>query len=107
MGGIQGIENWILSLQLLISPLSPQISNVLNYWFFLSKKKHGKNYSGTSDAQRKQIFLNKDAQITKHNSQKNVLYKLGHNEFSDNVIITYRSLHVRAYFKSMIFFFAL
>jgi hypothetical protein len=45
--------------------------------------KHGKKYSATEDAKRKKTFLATDATITKHNSQKNVTYQLGHNQFSD------------------------
>jgi hypothetical protein len=45
--------------------------------------KHGKKYGGSEDGQRKKNFLATDDIIKKHNSQKNVTYQLGHNEFSD------------------------
>jgi hypothetical protein len=47
-----------------------------------------KKYGASEDGQRKKNFLAKDALIKKHNSQKNVLYQLGHNQFSDMVIWT-------------------
>ena len=39
---------------------------------------------GKQEQMRKQIFLNKDASIRKHNSGKSN-YKMGHNQFSDRV----------------------
>jgi hypothetical protein len=48
--------------------------------------KHGKRYGASDDAQRMKNFLATDDIIKKHNSQKNVMYQLGHNQFSDMVI---------------------
>jgi hypothetical protein len=56
------------------------------------QKKHGKNYTGTHDSQRKQIFLATDALITTHNSQKNGTYKLEHNPFSDMVKLSEKQI---------------
>jgi hypothetical protein len=63
-----------------------QISST--FQFDLCQTKHSKNYGATEDAQRRQLFLATDDIIKKHNSQKNVLYQLGHNQFSDMVIWT-------------------
>lgn len=48
--------------------------------------KYGKSYSETHDAQRKQLFLAKDAIIKKHNGQTKATFLMEHNQFSDMVI---------------------
>jgi hypothetical protein len=61
--------------------------------------KYGKSYSETHDAQRKKLFLAKDATIAKHNSQTKATFLMEHNQFSDmvvqnsNEIIRYTHVH--------------
>jgi hypothetical protein len=54
---------------------------------------HNKNYNetvdgGKEDNMRKQIFLDRDVKIKKHNSGKSN-YTLAHNKFSDRVHTTF------------------
>ena len=61
-------------------------NNFANYLLFVKLQvKFGLSYNSTEEAYRKGLFAKTHEMIVKHNSDPNVTYLMGHNQFSTMV----------------------